>query len=257
MSLILKKDSDHLEHHGIKGQKHGHRRWQNEDGSYTSEGYQHYKEMYGWGEKKKAKTEKTNEELHSESKKDSATSKRLLQVSANLGKGSATTLATTAGLLYGSKPLADMAYKAANIVDAATKGLDMSNLSSKILNPGTSSILKTAGNELSKLNPTMVNSIGQVVGDIGVYSTVAIGIGALSVAGVAAFYKIRSSLKKKKLRDNVMQEYAPDLAHADAETMADIFDTMDDKQKFYVLFLIDQVVTGKITVRNGKVTINK
>lgn len=45
--------SYYLMHHGIKGQKHGIRRWQNEDGSYTPEGYQHYKEMYGWGERKK------------------------------------------------------------------------------------------------------------------------------------------------------------------------------------------------------------
>ena len=42
--------SYYLMHHGIKGQKRGFRRWQNEDGSYTPEGYQHYKELYGWGE---------------------------------------------------------------------------------------------------------------------------------------------------------------------------------------------------------------
>ena len=44
--------SYYLMHHGVKGQKHGVRQWQNKDGSYTPEGYQHYKEMYGWGEKK-------------------------------------------------------------------------------------------------------------------------------------------------------------------------------------------------------------
>ena len=31
-----------LVHHGIKGQKHGHRRWQYPDGSLTPEGYVHY-----------------------------------------------------------------------------------------------------------------------------------------------------------------------------------------------------------------------
>lgn len=30
--------SDHLEHHGIKGQKWGVRRYQNPDGSWTEEG---------------------------------------------------------------------------------------------------------------------------------------------------------------------------------------------------------------------------
>lgn len=33
---------DYLAHHGIKGQKHGVRRWQNKDGSLTPEGYPHY-----------------------------------------------------------------------------------------------------------------------------------------------------------------------------------------------------------------------
>lgn len=33
---------DELYHHGIKGQKWGRRRWQNEDGSLTPEGYRHY-----------------------------------------------------------------------------------------------------------------------------------------------------------------------------------------------------------------------
>lgn len=33
---------DELYHHGIKGQKWGTRRWQNEDGSLTPEGYPHY-----------------------------------------------------------------------------------------------------------------------------------------------------------------------------------------------------------------------
>ena len=33
---------DYLVHHGIKGQKHGIRRWQYKDGSLTPEGYPHY-----------------------------------------------------------------------------------------------------------------------------------------------------------------------------------------------------------------------
>lgn len=35
-------EREHLAHYGIKGQKHGVRRWQNEDGSLTPEGYRHY-----------------------------------------------------------------------------------------------------------------------------------------------------------------------------------------------------------------------
>lgn len=41
---------DYLEHYGVKGQKHGQRRYQNEDGSLTAEGREHY----GVGDPRKA-----------------------------------------------------------------------------------------------------------------------------------------------------------------------------------------------------------
>lgn len=37
--------SDHIEHHGIQGQKWGIRRYQNTDGSLTPEGKKHYQNM--------------------------------------------------------------------------------------------------------------------------------------------------------------------------------------------------------------------
>lgn len=40
--LQMIDEREHLAHYGIKGQKHGVRRWQNEDGSLTPEGYRHY-----------------------------------------------------------------------------------------------------------------------------------------------------------------------------------------------------------------------
>lgn len=52
MDFTIKRDFDYLEHHGIKGQKWGVRRYQNEDGTLTEEG----KKRYGSesdGEKKK------------------------------------------------------------------------------------------------------------------------------------------------------------------------------------------------------------
>ena len=45
--------SYYLMHHRVGGEKKGVRRWQNKDGSYTPEGYLHYKEMYGWGDRQK------------------------------------------------------------------------------------------------------------------------------------------------------------------------------------------------------------
>lgn len=41
-SYIIVRSDEYLAHHGIKGQKWGKRRWQNEDGSLTAEGYEHY-----------------------------------------------------------------------------------------------------------------------------------------------------------------------------------------------------------------------
>ena len=38
----LKHDDNYLAHYGVKGMKKGDRRWQNEDGSLTAEGYIHY-----------------------------------------------------------------------------------------------------------------------------------------------------------------------------------------------------------------------
>lgn len=41
-TYVIKRDSDELYHHGIKGQKWGVRRFQNEDGSLTTEGRERY-----------------------------------------------------------------------------------------------------------------------------------------------------------------------------------------------------------------------
>lgn len=57
------KSGHSLMHYRVGGEKKGVRRWQNKDGSYTSAGYQHYKDMYGWGERgKSAKSGKVTNE---------------------------------------------------------------------------------------------------------------------------------------------------------------------------------------------------
>jgi len=47
--VIVRVSPDELKHHGIKGQKWGNRRFQNEDGSYTEAG----KDRYGFGDNSK------------------------------------------------------------------------------------------------------------------------------------------------------------------------------------------------------------
>ncbi len=42
MEYVAIYSDDALSHHGVKGQKWGYRRWQNEDGSLTSAGKEHY-----------------------------------------------------------------------------------------------------------------------------------------------------------------------------------------------------------------------
>ena len=42
MDYKIKRNDEFIEHHGVKGQKHGVRRYQNEDGSLTEEGKRRY-----------------------------------------------------------------------------------------------------------------------------------------------------------------------------------------------------------------------
>lgn len=42
---IIYKDEEYLEHHGVKGQKWGIRRYQNEDGTFTDEGKKRYSNL--------------------------------------------------------------------------------------------------------------------------------------------------------------------------------------------------------------------
>lgn len=50
MEYVIHREGneDYLEHYGVKGQKHGIRRYQNEDGSLTPEGREHYGYNQGW-----------------------------------------------------------------------------------------------------------------------------------------------------------------------------------------------------------------
>lgn len=81
VALMTRESADRsLMHYRISikdgGAPNGVRQWQNKDGSYTPAGYLHYKEMYGWGDKKKKTegkeekpaVEKSNKEIKAEVK---------------------------------------------------------------------------------------------------------------------------------------------------------------------------------------------
>lgn len=71
--------SDYLEHHGVKGQKHGVRQYQNPDGSLTPEGREHY----GVGDPRKAGSKSDNPAGRSKSATKRSTSSK---VSSTKGK---------------------------------------------------------------------------------------------------------------------------------------------------------------------------
>ena len=48
MNYSITRDEDYLAHHGVKGQKWGVRRYQNEDGSLTAQGQKQYGKMKSW-----------------------------------------------------------------------------------------------------------------------------------------------------------------------------------------------------------------
>ena len=56
--VLIRPPEDCLEHHGIRGMKHGRRRYQNEDGTWTDEGLAARKKREGWGDKKERKLQK-------------------------------------------------------------------------------------------------------------------------------------------------------------------------------------------------------
>lgn len=81
-----KKDADHLEHHGILGQKWGIRRFQNPDGTLTAEGKARYGQQRGYEARQMYKRgEISREEYKSRMKPDSAFGK--IDNALNLGLG--------------------------------------------------------------------------------------------------------------------------------------------------------------------------
>lgn len=87
---MLWESSSYLAHYGVKGQKHGLRRYQNEDGTLTAEGRDHY----GIGDPRKAGGMHGSKQTNSKSNNEDAKAKRRQMLKkVAIGVGSAATAA--------------------------------------------------------------------------------------------------------------------------------------------------------------------
>lgn len=94
-----KKTDEYLMHYGVKNQKWGERRYQDEDGNYTDEGIRHYREL-------RKKREEELREKHTQASKD-LSAKRAVN---NLADTKAKLQGEVAGAMYRSG-LLDHFYK--------------------------------------------------------------------------------------------------------------------------------------------------
>ena len=241
-------EQNSLRHYRVGGEKKGVRRWQNEDRTLTPAGREHYAEMYGWGKKDEAKGEPVRssksgktETDHNSVRKELATdvmendqkTRKSAKISAKLFGGSAGTFATTWALFEGGKAFKQAMYDADKFIsNLPTDSSALGRAISKLAYGGT---LRQIGRTVKNITTSrLMTDIGAVLG---------LAAGAITVAGVAAFYKIRSSLGKRKIAKDVLDEVKTDIKHSDDElTYNEVFDSMTDQQKFIVIYLIDQAL---------------
>lgn len=127
--------SDELTHWGIKGQKHGRRRYQYPDGSLTPEGVIRYRKKNPEGyEKLKQETLKSGSARAVLSYKGDLTNKELQEVSTRLDyesriKGLADKTETS-----GADKIKSVSDKVGVITDATKKGIEAWNVIAKITN---------------------------------------------------------------------------------------------------------------------------
>lgn len=88
---------DFLMHYGVKGQKRGHRRWQNEDGSLTEEGKIHY--GIGVGERRRGKVEDNDQRKQKKELTPEEREARKKKVKKILAITAGVTLAAAAGYM--------------------------------------------------------------------------------------------------------------------------------------------------------------
>ena len=166
--------SVYLVHHGIKGQKWGVRRYQNEDGTYTAAGKRRYKGSEDYANsktlQKKGIKNLSNEELATlnerlklehdyktyTAKGESYVKKYLIQAGGKVAGAALTAGAVYVGAKYGSKYLS---AKASEITEAAVKAApnvakDIAKAAPKVAKSAGVAAAKTAASSLDRAAKT-------------------------------------------------------------------------------------------------------
>ena len=99
--MLWESQYNYLQHYGVKGQVHGKRRYQNEDGSLTPEGREHYGVGEGDGRKKSTSNENAAKEAKRQKRRE---------ILKTIGKGAAAA-AAVAAVGYGAKKAFDKSTK--------------------------------------------------------------------------------------------------------------------------------------------------
>lgn len=86
MEYRIIRDQEYLAHYGVKGQKHGIRKYQNEDGTLTPEGREHYGYNQGWEARQQYKRGVIDKQQLREAKRAKGTIGKIDNV-LNLGLG--------------------------------------------------------------------------------------------------------------------------------------------------------------------------
>lgn len=232
MDIILctrEEAENSLSHHGVKGQKHGVRRWQNKNGSYTSEGYKHYAEMYGWGKKKDPT------QLDKEAKEN-------IKNAGEVAKITAATAAPVVGTMMVTKAMQTAQLAAANAHRIKVAHAQLMGNIDAILYHGSKA------NEFEKL-ARLFGDTTTMVGALGGLVVAGLAVGAVSFAAASGYKKVRSALEKRKINKRIVDDALKNaVKHSDDDSdvsAADVLDSMSDEQKLAVVMVIDTMLKAK------------
>lgn len=136
--------SDELYHHGIKGQRWGQRRFQNEDGSLTADGYRHYGVQPGGAPQLSSTNVASTKQLQTSSQSDDAQAKARKQARIKTGLKVGLALAGVGLAAYGG-------YKLSQISNNNSGPYNSDNVLSNVF-----------GNDKIKTNNPIANHLNKI-----------------------------------------------------------------------------------------------